>query len=98
MLEQPGDHACSEWNGIEWNDQGCLVRGMTVGGRTATCVRLLRLCASLQQPDCLHYITMQISIVFSFFLLFCIISLFDCMMLEQNQFCLCKFYKCISLH
>ena len=28
MLEQPGDHACSEWN-----DQGCLVGGMTEAER-----------------------------------------------------------------
>ena len=33
MLEQPGDHARSEWN----NDQGCFVGGRTtVGGRTAS--------------------------------------------------------------
>ena len=44
MLEQPDDHACSEWN-----DQGCLVGGTTVGGSTpATCVRLLQLCTWLQ--------------------------------------------------
>ena len=24
-LEQLGDHTQSEWNGMEWNDQGCLV-------------------------------------------------------------------------
>ena len=38
MLEQPGNHNQSEWN----DDQGCLVGGMTVGGRTATFVRLLQ--------------------------------------------------------
>jgi hypothetical protein len=44
VLEQPGDHACSEWN-----DQDCLVGVMTAGGSTpATCVRLPQLCAWLQ--------------------------------------------------
>jgi len=65
-------------NGMEWNDQGCLVGGMTVGRRIlATCVRLLQLvCIWLQQPDQLCYITMQISVGFSFFVLFCIILVF----------------------
>ena len=56
-----------------------------------TCVRLLQLCPWLQQPgDHLHYIMMQISIGFSFFLLFCMILLFDCVM-KQSQCCLCKY-------
>ena len=55
MLEQPGDDACSEWNEMEWNDQGCFVGGMTVGrSNPATCVRLLQLCAWLQRPSHLH--------------------------------------------
>ena len=59
MLEQPGDHGCSEWNGMKCNDKGCLVRGTTEGGSTsATCVKLLQLYAWLQQPDNLHYITL----------------------------------------
>jgi len=37
VLEQPGDDACSEWNEMEWNDQGCLVGGMTACGRTHSC-------------------------------------------------------------
>ena len=42
MLEQPGSHACSNWNGMEWNDQSCLMGGTTLGGSAlATCVRLL---------------------------------------------------------
>jgi hypothetical protein len=69
--------------------RGCLVGGMTVGGRTATCVRLLQRCSWLQQPDHLCWITMQISIGFSFFLLSCFISLFDCVM----EFCLCKYHN-----
>ena len=60
-------------NGLEsWNDdQGCLVGGTrTVGGKTATCVRLLQRCAWLQQADHLRYITMQVKIGFSFPFLF----------------------------
>ena len=78
-------------NGLEWNDdQGCLLEGgMTVGGRTATCVRLLQQCSWLQQPDHLCYITMQISIGFSFFILSCFISLINGVM--EN--CLCKYYN-----
>ena len=57
-------------NGTEWNNQGYSVGGTTtVGGRsavTSTCVRL-QLCAWLQQQNHLHYITMQISIGFSFY-------------------------------
>ena len=55
-----------DWNGSN-DDQGCLVGGTTVGGRTATCVRLLQRCAWLQQADHLHYVTMQVKIGFSFF-------------------------------
>ena len=67
MLEQRGDHACSEWN-----DQGCLFGGWAAerndcGGNTATGVRLLQRCAWLQKPDHLRYITMQVYIGFSFF-------------------------------
>ena len=62
---------------MQWNDQGCLVGGMTtVGGRIATCVRLLQLGAWLQQADHLHYITMQISASWVH-LLFCIILVFN---------------------
>ena len=77
---------------IEWNDQGCLE---VAGGRNdcgrkppalpATCVRLLpQLYAWLQQQDDLWYITMQILIGFRFFLLFCFILLFDCVMEMQS--------------
>ena len=57
MLEQPGDHARSEWN-----DQGCLFGWRNAcGGNTATGVRLLQRCEWLQQPaDHLSYITMQV--------------------------------------
>ena len=62
MLEQPGDHARSEWN-----DQGFVVGETTVDGSTpANCVRLLQPCAWLWQPDHLRYMAMQISIGFSF--------------------------------
>ena len=51
MLEQRGDHACSEWN-----DQGCLFGGRSerndCGGILLLAgVRLLQRCAWLQQPD-----------------------------------------------
>jgi hypothetical protein len=59
------------WIRMNWN--GMMIRVVwwegtgTVGGRTATCVRLLQRCAWLQQADRLCYITMQVKIGFSFF-------------------------------
>ena len=65
---------------------------MTVGGRTASnLVRLIQRCSWLQQLDHLRYITMQISIGFSFFLLICFVSLFDGVM--ESHCCLCKCYN-----
>ena len=56
VLDQPGDHTCTEWN-----DQGCLFFGRNdCSGKTATGVRLLQRCEWLQQPDHLCYITMQV--------------------------------------
>ena len=60
-------------------------------GLQATWFRLLQRCSWLQQPDHLHYITMQISIGLSFFLLFYFISLFDGVM--ESHGCLCKCYN-----
>ena len=61
-------------NVLEWNDQGCLVGGTTVGRRIATCVRLLlQLYAWLHQPDHLHYYNADLKWVqfLHFSLLFC---------------------------
>jgi hypothetical protein len=49
VLEQPGNHACSEWN-----DQGFLFFGgrNDYGRKTVTGVKLLQRCAAwLQIPD-----------------------------------------------
>ena len=68
----------------------CEERWWAEGGLLLSYVRL-QLFSWFQQQDYLHYILMkQISIGFSFFPLFCIILIFDCVM-EQGQCCLFKY-------
>jgi len=56
VLEQRGDHACSEWN-----DQGCLFGGRRnddCGENTATGVRLATTAMRMVAETRLRYITM----------------------------------------
>ena len=75
-MDQPGDYARSEWNGmvrVVWWEEGLL---LVLG------YNYVHGCSN--QIIYSQYIKMQISIGFNF-------SLFHCVM-EQSQCCLCKYY------
>ena len=71
MLDQPGDHACSEWN-----DQDCLVGVMTVGGSTpanwlcqattAMCMVAVTRSSSLHNDAYLNWVQLFCSFLYYF--------------------------------
>jgi len=91
VLEQRGDHACSEWN-----DQGCLFGGRSerndCGGNTATgwcqATTAMRMVAATRP--------FRYTLGWALFLL---LSVFDCMAMESQCCLVCKYYndsQCIA--